>query len=136
VYTKIDLCEAYNLVNISEGDEWNTTFRTRYGHFEYVLTSFGLTNTLVVVQHLMNNVYHEYLDDFVVLYKNDIIIFSKNVEDHECHVCLSFKKLNFMPNWISVNSINLKWNSWVTSSLEMAFACIIIRFTPLLIGLL
>jgi hypothetical protein len=64
VYTKIDLCGAYNLVRIREGDEWKTTFRIRYDHFGYVVMFFGLTNGHVVFQHMMNDVFREYLDDF------------------------------------------------------------------------
>ncbi len=55
VYTKIDLCGAYNLVHIWKGDEWKTTFKTYYVHFKYVVMQFGLTNALVVFQHLMND---------------------------------------------------------------------------------
>jgi len=87
VYTKIDLHGTYNLVYIREGNEWKMVFRTYYGHFEYVVMSFGLTNAPTIFQHLMNNVFYEYLDDLVVYYINDILIFSKNMEDHECHVC-------------------------------------------------
>ncbi len=54
---------------------------------------FGLTNALVVFQHLMNNVFREYLDNFVVCYIDDIFIFSNNMEDQECHVCLVLEKL-------------------------------------------
>jgi hypothetical protein len=114
-------------------------FKTHYGHLKYVVMPFGLTNAPDVFQHLMNNVFCEYLDDFVVYYIDDIFIFSKNMEGHERHACLvleSFKRWDFMPNWRSVNSINLKWNSWVMSFLEMAFTWILIRFRPLFIELL
>ncbi len=96
VYTKIDLHGAYNFIHIREGNEWKVVFRTRYGHFEYVVMPFHLTNALVIFPHLMNNVFHEYLDDFMVCYINDIFIFSKNMEDHEHHVrhaCLVLEKL-------------------------------------------
>jgi hypothetical protein len=53
---------------------------------------FGFTNTPIVFQHLMNDVFDEYLDDFVVCYINDILIFLKNMEDHECHVHLILEK--------------------------------------------
>jgi hypothetical protein len=66
VYTKTDLHGTYNLVHIREGDEWKMVFRTCYDHFEYVVMAFGLTNALAVFQHMMNDVFHEYLDDFVV----------------------------------------------------------------------
>jgi hypothetical protein len=88
VYTKIDLHGTYNLMRIWEGDEWKTTFKTHNNHFEYVVMSFGLTNAPTIFQHLMNNVFREYLDDFVVCYINDIFIFSKNTEDNDHHVHL------------------------------------------------
>jgi hypothetical protein len=77
IYTKIDLRGAYNLVRIQEGDEWKITFKTCYIHFEYVVMPFGLTNALIVFQHMMNDVFWEYLDDFVVYYIDDIFIFGK-----------------------------------------------------------
>jgi len=93
VCTKIDLQGTYNLVRIREGDEWKMAFIIHYGHFEYVVMLFNLTNVLVIFQHLMNDVFHEYLDDFVVCYINDIFIFSKNKEDYEHHVGLVLEKL-------------------------------------------
>ena len=57
IFTKIDLREAYNLVQIKEGDEWKTTFYIRYGHFEYNVMPFGLTNAPVVFQHMMNDIF-------------------------------------------------------------------------------
>ncbi len=62
-------------MRIQEGDEWKTTFRIHYGHFEYVIMPFGLTSAPVVFQHMMNDVLCEYLDDFVVCYIDDIFIF-------------------------------------------------------------
>jgi hypothetical protein len=93
IHTKIDLCGAYNLVHIKEGDEWKTTFRTRYGHFEYNVMPFGLTNAPTIFQHLMNDVFREFLDDFVVYYLDDILVFSKNEEEHINHVRLVLEKL-------------------------------------------
>jgi len=93
IYTKIDLRRAYNLVRVKAGDEWKTTFRTRYGHFEYNVMPFGLTNAPAIFQHLMNDVFREYLDKFVVCYLDDILIYSKNVEEHEGHVKLVLQKL-------------------------------------------
>ena len=57
VFSKIDLRGAYNLVRIKPGDEWKTTFRTRYGHFEYKVMPFGLTNAPTVSQHMMNDIF-------------------------------------------------------------------------------
>jgi RNase H-like domain found in reverse transcriptase/Reverse transcriptase (RNA-dependent DNA polymerase)/Integrase zinc binding domain/Chromo (CHRromatin Organisation MOdifier) domain/Domain of unknown function (DUF4939)/Retroviral aspartyl protease/Integrase core domain len=86
VFTKLDLRGAYNLVRIKEGDEWKTAFRCRYGHFEYCVMPFGLTNAPAVFQHLMNDILREFLDDFCVVYLDDILIYSKNVSDHTDHV--------------------------------------------------
>jgi hypothetical protein len=92
MYTKIDLCGTYNLVRIKEGDEWKMIVRNHYDHFEYVVMPCGLTNAPIVFQHMINDVFREYLDDFVVYYIDDIFIFSKNMADHEHHVHLVLEK--------------------------------------------
>ena len=92
---RIDLQEAYNLVCIKAGDEWKTAFRTRYGHFEYNVMPFGLTNAPAIFQYFMNDVFREFLDHFVVVYLDDILVFSKNDKDHENHVRLVLEKLRF-----------------------------------------
>jgi hypothetical protein len=88
IFTKLDLRGAYNLFRIHPGDEWKTAFRTRYGHFEYTVMPFGLTNAPIVFQHLMNDIFWEYMDEFVVVYLDDILIFSKDQETHDKHVRL------------------------------------------------
>jgi hypothetical protein len=94
IYIKIDLRGTYNLVRIKGGDEWKTVFRIRYGHFEYNVMPFGLTNALVIFQHLMNDIFQEFLDDFMVCYFDDILIFSKNEEDHEKYFQMVLQKLH------------------------------------------
>jgi hypothetical protein len=134
MYTKIDLHGAYNLVCIRKGDEWKMMFKTHYGHFEYIVMPFGLTNAPIVF-HLMNNVFCEYLDNFVVCYIDDIFIFSNNMEDRECHVRLVLKKLWEVGLYTKLEKcefINLKWNSWVMTCLEMTFACIFVTLLELL----
>ena len=86
VYTALDLKGAYNLVRIKEGDEWKTAFRTRYGHYEYVVVPFGLTNAPATFQGMMNDIFKEHLDVFVIVYLDDILIFSENGEEHFEHV--------------------------------------------------
>ena len=86
IFSKIDLRGAYNLVRIKEGDEWKTAFRCRFGHFEYRVMPFGLTNAPAVFQNLMNEILHDYLDVFCVVYLDDILIYSQNPTDHTDHV--------------------------------------------------
>jgi hypothetical protein len=86
IFTKLDLRGAYNLFRIRPGDEWKIAFCTRYGHFEYTVMPFDLTNAPVVFQHLMNDIFREYMDEFVVVYLDDILIFSKDRETHDKHV--------------------------------------------------
>ena len=93
IYSKIDLKGAYNLVRVKEGDEWKTAFRTRFGHYEYLVMPFGLTNAPAVFQHLMNDVFRQYLDQFVVIYLDDILIFSNSMEEHTEHVLKVLKLL-------------------------------------------
>lgn len=93
VFTKLDLRTGYNLVRIREGDEWKTAFRTRYGHFEYLVMPLGLTNAPATFQHFMNDIFRDALDHFVVIYLDDILIFSNNLKDHEQHVRLVLQRL-------------------------------------------
>lgn len=93
VFTKIDLRGAYNLVRIKPGDEWKTAFRTRYGHYEYLVMPFGLTNAPSVFQNLMNDVMREFLDIFVIVYLDDILVYSRTMEEHTEHVRQVLQKL-------------------------------------------
>lgn len=86
VYTKIDLRGAYNLLRIAKGEEWKTAFRTRYGLFEYKVMPFGLTNAPASFQHLMNHNFRDMLDQFVICYLDDILIYSPDLDTHQKHV--------------------------------------------------
>jgi hypothetical protein len=113
-------------------------FRTRYDHFDYVVMPFGLTNAPTIFQHMMNDVFHEYVDDFAVYYIDDIFVFSKNMADHERHVHLVLERLQEVGLYAklkSVDSINLRYNYWVIFFLEMAFAWTFVSFKPLWIRL-
>jgi len=86
VYSKIDLCNVYHLVHITDGDEWKTAFRTHYGSFEWFVIPFGLTNTPVAFQWFMNNIFFNFLDVYVMIYLDDILIHSNNISEHHQHV--------------------------------------------------
>jgi hypothetical protein len=93
VFSKIDLQSGYHQLKISESDISKTVFRTRYGLYEYMVKSFGLTNELAYFMYLMNKVFMEHLDNFVVVFIDDILVFSKHVEEHEEHLRLVLEKL-------------------------------------------
>ncbi len=119
--------------------EWKTTFKTCYGHFECVVMPFGLTNASVVFQHMMNDVFCEYLDDFVVYYKNQILIFSKNMANHELHVHLVLDKFQEVGLYAKLEKCGfhqskVEFLSYII--MEMAFAWTLVRFKPLWLGLL
>src|SRR3978361_121130 len=83
VFTKLDLRDAYYLVRIKQGDEWKTAFHTRYGHFEYTVMPFGLANAPATFQAMMYEVLREFLDHGVVVYIDDVLIYTKTLEEHQ-----------------------------------------------------
>ena len=85
-FTKIDLRGAYNLVRIKPGDEWKTAFRCVFGHFEYMVMPFGLANAPAIFQSMMTEIFRDVLDVFVVIYIDDLLIFSESEEEHVEHV--------------------------------------------------
>jgi hypothetical protein len=93
VFSKIDLRSGYHQLKIRESDIPKTTFRTRYGLYEYTMMSFGLTNTPAYFMYLMNKVFMEHLDKFVVVFIDDILVFFKTEEEHEKHLRLVLEKL-------------------------------------------
>jgi hypothetical protein len=93
VFSKIDLRLGYHQMKIRLYDIPKTAFSTRYGLYEFTGTSFGLTNAPTYFMNLMSKVFMEYLDKFVVVFTDDILIYSKNDSDHEEHLRLVLQKL-------------------------------------------
>lgn len=93
IYTKLDLKGAYHLVRMRDGDEWKTAFKTRFGLFEYLVMPFGLCNAPAAFQYFLNEVFREELDIYVVVYIDDILIYSSSVEEHVHHVKAVLQKL-------------------------------------------
>ena len=82
IFTKFDLRDGYYLIRIKEGDEWKMAFRTQYGQFEYKVMPFGLCNAPATFQGMINEVLQEFLDQGVVVYLDDVLIYSKDKESH------------------------------------------------------
>jgi hypothetical protein len=85
-FIKIDLTNVYNRIHIKKNDEWKTTFRIRYEHFEYLMMFFDLTNASITFQVYINKIFNKLINAFCVMYLNDIFIFSKNKESHVQHI--------------------------------------------------
>jgi hypothetical protein len=93
-FTKFDLYNGYNLVRVRKGDEWKTAFRTIYGLYESLVMNFGLTNAPPAFQHFMNDIFHDIIDVYVVVYLDDILVFTTgDLELHHQHVSEVLKRL-------------------------------------------
>jgi hypothetical protein len=86
IFSKIDLQSRYHQMRINDEDVSKTAFRTRYGHYEFTVVLFGLTNAPTVFMFLMNGVFKDHLDKFVIVFLDDILVYSKTEEEHEKHL--------------------------------------------------
>ena len=93
IFSKIDLKDGYYHIRIKEGDEWKTAFRTRFGHYEFTVMPFGLSNAPATFQNYINNALRGYTDDFCIVYLDDILVFSKTTEEHDQHLGLIMERL-------------------------------------------
>ena len=83
ICTKLDIKDDYHVIRIKKEDELKTPFRTRYGHYEYKVMPFGFINAPATCQAMMNTILREFFNHGVVVYLDDILIYSKTMEEHE-----------------------------------------------------
>ena len=93
MFFKIDLKLDYYQIKISNLDVLKTAFQTRYGHYEFLVMPFGLTNVPATFMALMNKVFQPYLDKFVIVFIDDILVYSRNKEEHEQHLRIVLQTL-------------------------------------------
>ena len=93
IFSKIDLRSGYYQVRIKDEYIFKNSFRTRYGHYEFVVMPFGLTNTLTTFMCLMNSILSNYFDEFLFIFINTILIYSKNKQEHEEHLRIILQML-------------------------------------------
>jgi hypothetical protein len=102
-FSKIDLRSGYHQPRIKDEDVQKTAFRTRYGHYEFLVMPFGLTNAPAVFMDLMHRVFKPYLDRFIIVFIDDILIYSKTQTDHEQHLRITLQTLKEHELYAKIN---------------------------------
>jgi hypothetical protein len=92
-FTKFDVRDGYHRLRMADGEEWKTAFRCRYGLFEYNVMPFGLCNAPGTFQHYMNDTFREFLDRFLIIYLDDLLIYSDTLAEHRRHVRMVLERL-------------------------------------------
>ncbi|GBG77971.1 hypothetical protein CBR_g25902 [Chara braunii] len=106
-FSKIDLKSGYHKIEVHPDDQYKTAFQTRYGHYEFIVMTFGLTNAPATFQQCMNDLFRPWLDRFVLVYLDDILVFSRTLQEHQGHLRQVLEKLreaNF-----KINAMKCEW---------------------------
>ena len=109
LFTKIHLHSSYYQIHMKTGDEWKMVFKTKYGLYEWLVMSFGLINAPSTFMRLMNHVLHKCLSKFVVVYFNDILVYSKSIDDHVMHVHKVLEILRVKKLYANLKRCSFTW---------------------------
>ena len=119
VFSKIDLRSGYYQLRVKDVDVPKTAFRTRYGHYEFLVMSFGLTNAPAAFMDLMNRVFRPYVDQFVVVFIDGILVYSKDAQEHEQYLKIVLQTLREKKLYVKLS----KCDFWLK---EVSFLCHIV----------
>lgn len=127
VFSKLELHNTYHFVQIREGDEWKAALNTPLGHFEYLVMPFRLTNAPATFQALINDVLWDFINRFIFIYLDDILIFSPSLLDHVSHVRAILQRL--LENKLFVKAEKCQFHSWFFSFLGFVIQAVKSRQT-------
>ncbi|KAA0050584.1 DNA/RNA polymerases superfamily protein [Cucumis melo var. makuwa] len=126
LFSKIDLRLGYHQLKVRESDIAKKAFRTRYGHYEFRVMPFGLTNAPAIFMDLMNRIFHQYLDQFMIVFIDDILVYSVNREGHEEHLRIVLQNLRDKQLYAKFS----KWNDYVIycDASRLGLGCVLMQY--------
>ncbi len=114
MFSTIKMCFEYYQIQLVEGDKEKTVCRTRYGSYKFLVMPFGLTNALATFYNVMNDIFREWFDDFVVIYIDDILVYNNSMEEHGASLEGVPKVERKQVGILNSRHVNLRWWKWIS----------------------